>query len=113
MAVTCVGKDGTGLVTLTGPLTADNAEQFRQQFNTWLKGEADIGDVVVDLGEVDFIDSAGLGVLMALLKRVSEGGGDLKIAKLQKKARVVFEITRAHRVFEIFDGVDQALDACR
>ena len=60
---------------------------------------------------VDFLDSAGLGSLIALLKRVSERGGDMKIAGLQKKVRMVFEITRAFKVFDIFDNPDEALKA--
>jgi anti-sigma B factor antagonist len=55
------------------------------------------------------MDSAGLGTLIAVLKRITERGGDMKIACLQKKPRMVFEITRAYKVFEIYDTVDEAL----
>jgi anti-sigma B factor antagonist len=63
------------------------------------------------LGEVDLMDSAGLGALMAVLKRVSEEGSDMCIARLQKKPRMVFELTRAYKVFEIYDDVEEALSA--
>ena len=68
---------------------------------------------VVDLASVEQIDSAGLGCLVAALKRTSEAGGDLKIARLQKRPRLVFEITRSHRVFEIFDSVEEAMGAAK
>ena len=66
---------------------------------------------MLDLAAMDFIDSAGLGVIIAILKRVTEQNGDIRIANLQRKARVVFEITRAYKIFEIFDSLEEALKA--
>ena len=59
------------------------------------------------------MDSAGLGSLIAALKRITERGGDMKLACLQKKPRMVFEITRAYKVFEIFDTIEEALKSAR
>ncbi len=103
---------GVGVVTVNGPLTAAGVDSFRDQFGSWWQGAPELRNVVVDLGGVEFLDSAGLGTLIALLKRVSERGGDLKIARLQKKARMVFEITRAYKVFDILDTVEEAVKAC-
>jgi len=47
----------------------------------------------------------------ALLKRVADRGGGLKLCRIQNKVRLVFEITRAHRVFEILDTPDEAVKA--
>ena len=105
-------KDGVGLVTVNGALTAVGVDSFREQFAGWWQSAPEIRNAVVDLGGVDFMDSAGLGSLIGLLKRVVERGGDMKIARLQKKVRMVFEITRAYKVFEIFDSVEEAFKAC-
>ena len=112
MGATFEQKGTAGLVTLAGTLTAANVDSFREQFTGWWRSVPETRNVVVDLGALDFLDSSGLGTLIALLKRVSERGGDMKIARLQKKVRMVFEITRAYKVFEIFDNVEDAAKVC-
>jgi len=113
MQVTFDKKGTVGVVTLTSPLSAASVDSFRDQFLRWWDGAQDIRNVVMDLAKVDFMDSSGLGSLIALLKRVTDRGGDLKLCCIQKKVRLVFEITRAHRVFEILDTVDEAVAASR
>lgn len=111
MSVACVKENGIGLITLSGPLTAATVEAFREKFSAWQAEEAAVKNFVFDLSAVDFMDSAGLGSLIAALKRITERGGDMKLACLQKKPRMVFEITRAYKVFEIYDTVEEALRA--
>ena len=112
MAATFQVRDGVGVVTVSGALTSVVVDSFREQFVEWWQSLPQLRNVVVDLSEVDFLDSAGLGVLVALLKRVLERGGDMKIAGLQKRVRMVFEITRAFKVFDIFDSAAAACEAC-
>jgi anti-sigma B factor antagonist len=113
MSVACTKEQGIGIITLSGPLTAATVEAFREQLAAWQAGEADVKNFVFDLSAVDFMDSAGLGSLIAALKRITERGGDMKLACLQKKPRMVFEITRAYKVFEIFDTLEEACNAAR
>ncbi len=104
-------RDGRGVVRLHGPLTAASADAFRDRFIRWLEDAAVVRHIVIDLAAAEFLDSAGLGALVALLKRVTERGGDLKLAGMPKKVRMIFEITRAHRIFEIFETVEEALES--
>ena len=106
-------KDGVGLVVPTGPLTAGEVDAFRAAFTDWYRRGENCRNVVLDCDGIDFIDSSGLGVLIAVLKRVTEHGGDLKLARLPKKVRMVFEITRAYKIFQICDTVEEALQACK
>jgi len=101
-----------GVVTPQESMTADSVDSLKDQFVDWLGRTGGVKNVVVNLAKVDFMDSSGLGTLIALLKRVSERGGDLKIACLPKKIRMVFEITRAHKIFEITDSVEEAVSIC-
>lgn len=111
MQVTCTKNNGIGVVQVSKALTAATVDSFRDQLASWQDAEPDVKNYVMNLEEVDFMDSAGLGTLIAVLKRISEKGGDMKIACLQKKPRMVFEITRAYKVFEIYDSVEEALRA--
>ena len=64
---------------------------------------------VFDRSRCDFVDSTGLGTIVACLKSASQGGGDIHIANLQSKPRMVFDITRAHKIFHIFDDLEAAI----
>jgi len=109
MIVTCSKEHGIGVIQVSHTLTAATVDTFREQLAGWQAADPGVKNFVVDLKQVDFMDSAGLGTLIAVLKQITERGGDMKIACLQKKPRMVFEITRAYKVFEIYDTVDEAL----
>ena len=109
--IDCTRSKGIGVVKVECALSAATVDAFREQLLNWQEREHDVKNFVVDLKEVEFMDSAGLGALIAALKRVTERGGDMKLACLQKKPRMVFEITRAYKVFEIYNSVDEALRA--
>ncbi len=101
-----------GVMTVAGPINAASVDTFRAQFLRWWDGAPELRHAVLDLGEVEFIDSSGLGAAIALLKRVAERGGDLKLCGMNRRVRMVFEITRAHRVFDILNSVDDAVRSC-
>jgi anti-sigma B factor antagonist len=67
--------------------------------------------IVVDLEGVDFLDSAGLGVLVGGLKRLRSHNGDLLLVCTKHRILKVFEITGLMKVFSIFDSVDSAIRA--
>lgn len=67
--------------------------------------------VVVDLKEVRFIDSSGLGALVSGFKNASSRQAELKLSSLQSQVKSMFELTRLHRVFDIYQTVDEAIDA--
>lgn len=54
--------------------------------------------VIVDLSECEFIDSSGLGALVAGLKTARQAGGDLRIARPSEQVRTVLELTNLDRV---------------
>ena len=65
--------------------------------------------LVIDLKDVRFIDSSGLGALVSGYKNASARNGNLKLCSLQPQVKSMFELTRLHRVFEIYPGADDAL----
>lgn len=66
--------------------------------------------LVIDLSAVRFIDSSGLGALVSGFKNASARDGSLRLCCLQPQVRSMFELTRLHRVFEIFATLDDALE---
>ena len=112
MNVHCEVRQDTGIVRINGPLTSATVEEFRRVFGAWLPLSG-CKNVILDLEAMDALDSTGLGSLVGALNMVIERGGDIRIAALQKRPRIVFEITRSYRVFDIFDTVTEALEARR
>ena len=107
MDITMDQQDGIGLVKLSGMLTSDTSESVRARIQSWYEQQA-CPDVVFDLSRLDFMDSTGLGVLMAILKMINEKSGQMRIASMQKKPSTLLSITRAYRVLDIYDTVDAA-----
>ena len=83
--------------------SGDLKEQMLQLFD---EGKCNL---VIDLGKVRFIDSSGLGALVSGFKNASAREGSLKLCCLQPQVRSMFELTRLHRVFEIFNNAEEAL----
>jgi anti-sigma B factor antagonist len=65
--------------------------------------------VVIDLEGVSFVDSTGLGSVIAALKLVRSSKGDLRLAAPNQQVRVVLELTTLDRVFPYFATVEEAL----
>ncbi|MEN3361408.1 MAG: anti-sigma factor antagonist [Mycobacteriales bacterium] len=65
--------------------------------------------LVVDLGGVEFLDSTGLGVLVAGLNRAREVGGSLSLVCPQERVLKLFRITGLDEVFTVHGTVDEAL----
>ena len=67
--------------------------------------------IIVNLEAVHFLDSTALSVLVQGMKRARQGGGDVRLCNMQRPVRMVFELTRLDRVFEIFNSEDDAIQA--
>ncbi len=68
-------------------------------------------DILIDMEQVEFLDSTGLGVLVGGLKRLRSHDGDLTLVCTQHRILKVFEITGLTKVFAIHDSVDAAVAA--
>jgi anti-sigma B factor antagonist len=71
--------------------------------------DAGATELIIELNAVTFLDSSGLGVLIAANKRVLASGGSLKIVCDRVMILKVFRITRLVDVFRIYDSLDAAL----
>jgi len=80
-------------------LTAANSDGFRENVQAELRIRHQ--NIELDLSEIRFMDSQGLGVLIGLQNRLAKRKGGLKVMNPAPHARKVFELTRMGRVFEI------------
>ena len=64
--------------------------------------------VILDFKAVEFIDSACLGILISLTRKLREQGGDMCLANLQEDVHSIFQITRLDKIFKIYENTEDA-----
>ena len=82
-----------------------------KEFNELLHKILDEGkkNVVVDLSEVKFMNSSGLGMLIGGLTTMKKGNGTLKLARTTDKIESLLVITKLSTIFESFESVEEAI----
>lgn len=100
---------GIPIIRLNGELDAYTCAQLREEMIEVIENSSP--NIVVDMSDVEYIDSSGLGTLVGGLKRSSEKGGKIAVVCVAGQIRKVFEITGLEKVFPIFDDEAEALAA--
>ena len=91
------------LDSLDGPKLRDVVKQLLAQ-ESCLK-------IVIDMGETLFLDSSGCGGLVSSLRTLANNRGEMKIARPTPSVLEVFLVTQLHKVFEIHDSVESAVES--
>lgn len=99
----------TVVVSVAGQLDAHTASDLE----TALYGLITDGSnrLVIDFAGLDYISSAGLGVFMVFIEQVRSAGGDIKLAAMQPKVAMVFDLLGFQVLFEMYPTVDEAIHA--
>jgi anti-sigma B factor antagonist len=84
----------------------DETAFLRQQIKDLLLRET--RQLVVNLADVNYIDSSGLGTLAGLYASTRNAGGDVKLAALTSRVKDVLQITKLGLIFECYDTAEQA-----
>ena len=66
--------------------------------------------IIVDLGNVDYISSAGWGIFISEIKSIRENGGDLKLVRMVPDVYEIFELLEFHHILDVYDSVDEAIN---
>ena len=95
--------DQVTVVDVNGRITlGDGARLMRDKIAELLK--AGKSQILLNLGEVSYIDSSGIGELVAAFTSVTNRGGQLKLLSLTKNVEGLLQITKLYTVFEVFDS---------
>ena len=100
-------KKGVSILILSGQLAAGGDQQFREAIDTLI--DAGRTQILLDFTDVPFMDSSGIGELVAGYRTIDRLGGSLKILKPSKKIQDSLQLTRLLPIFEIFEKEDEAL----
>ena len=99
------------VVTLSGRFDALMAKEFKNCMSGLIDNSRVL--IALDMAEIDFIDSSGLGSLVGALKGVAREKGEIRIAGLSPEVRTIFELTRLHRIFDIYENIETACASYR
>lgn len=102
--------DGVTILDLSGRITlGEGSVVLRDQIRDLLgKGEKKL---LLNLGDVTYIDSSGIGELVSAFTTVRNQGGELKLLNLTKKVHDLLQITKLYTVFDIKDDEASAVKA--
>ena len=107
-----VTGDTITIIALAGQLDAHTAQEFERFLERIVRDEGK-RQIVLDMERLEYISSAGLGVLMGLIEEVRATDGDIKLACLPEKIFHVLDLLGFPLVFQIFPTVTEAEAAFR
>ena len=108
--ITVTERGEVTVLALEGRLVLDDGDTlFRETINGLM--DRNKLKMVVDLADVSYIDSAGIGVLVGRVLGVRRRGGDMKLAHLTARSHRVMTITQLLNVFDCYDSVEDAVRA--
>ena len=107
MALPRTSHGPVDVLSFAGSLHAATTASLRQELKDLIQSGR--SRLVMNMAGVRFVDSSGLSVLVVALKAARAAGGDVVLLKLTPEVRSIVELTRLHRVFEIFDDADAAI----
>ncbi len=98
------------VLDLTGQLTlGESSARLKDKINSLLHQGA--RQLFINLGKVSYIDSGGLGQLVASFTTVARQGGSLKLLNLGKQSRDVLAMTKLLMVFDTYESEEDALES--
>ena len=99
-----------GTLAISGRFDAHQVPQVQQEIDAMLAAQTRL--IILDLTDVNFVDSSALAVMVRGMKHCREKKGELVLCGMRQPVRIIFELTRMDKAFRIFDteaGARQAL----
>ena len=102
--------DGVTIVDLSGRITLGEGSVTLRDTVRGLLGKGQ-KKILLNLGDVNYIDSSGIGELVSAYTTVRKEGGDLKLLNLTRKVHDLLQITKLYTVFDVKDDETKAVEA--
>jgi anti-sigma B factor antagonist len=104
-------KDGILVVDCSGRIVFGEETSLMRE--TVKKAVSENNRIVLNLGEISYIDSGGLGTLVALRTTAQNSGGTIKLTNLTKRVGDLLQVTKLLTVFEVYNSEAEAIDSFR
>jgi len=101
-------REGVTILRLNGKLMGGpDAETFQKLIRELV--ESGKKKVVVDMGDVSWVNSTGLGILISGYSTLRNAGGTIKLIRVNKRIDQIFMVTKLHTIFDTFEDETHAL----
>lgn len=101
-------KNDISVIRVGGYIDTTTSAELESALETLLRNGTI--NIIIDLGNVDYISSAGWGIFISEIKGIREKGGDLKLVRMIPDVYEVFELLEFHYILKAFDTIEDAID---
>ncbi|MDQ0339163.1 stage II sporulation protein AA (anti-sigma F factor antagonist) [Caldalkalibacillus uzonensis] len=102
-------KEDVLIIRLAGELDHHTAEQLRRKAEQKLS-EENINHILLNLADLTFMDSSGLGVILGRYKQISQQGGQMIVCAISPTIYRLFELSGMFKILKFVDSEEQALE---
>lgn len=108
--ITDFENDDIAIIRLNGDLVVSEVEKLRNEVRDIIG--RNIYKIILDMSEINFIDSSGIGLLVEILKTLSKyDGGQLKLVNLNMQVKEILKQIQLYAIFDIHSSEDEALES--
>lgn len=100
-------NNNIAVIKVGGYIDTTTSAELEHSLDSLLK--AGMFKITIDLGNVDYISSAGWGIFISEIKGIREKGGDLKLVRMIPDVYEVFELLEFHYILKAFDTLEEAV----
>ncbi len=110
MKIEVRSHDGVSIVEVHGKITIyDGSIELHRKIRELVAEERK--DIIIHLGDVHYVDSTGVGALVASFITITNAGGELRISNVDDRVRKLLTTTKLHSILSIHDTEQQALQS--
>ncbi len=103
-------RKNIGIIMPEGEIVFENSNDLKKEVKNKLRDEQDISNLIVNLEQVSYLDSSGVGFLISLLKFMRQQEGKLVLTNLDEKVKRVIELTKLDGIIDIYEDAEKALE---
>lgn len=100
--------EGAAVIYPKGHLDAHNVERFEKEMLKLLENNQ--FNVIVNCKELNYISSAGMGIIMGYLDEIREKGGDIKLCSVSERVYEIFDLVGFTEIYEFLEDEDLAVE---
>jgi anti-sigma B factor antagonist len=100
--------DDIAVIYPKGHLDAHNVERFEKEMVKLIAG--DVVNIVINCKELNYISSAGMGIIMGYLDEIREKGGDIKLCSVDQRVYEIFDLVGFTEIYDFLSDEDVAVD---
>lgn len=111
MPVVSERREGALIIKASGRLDSAYAERFQEQINEAIA--PDDQTVVIDMEDIEFMNSAGLRIALLTAKKLAQDGKNFAVCAMPERVHSIFQISGFDQIIEVYESAQDAIDSFR